>query len=172
MIALALLTLTHASELRLDRVELIAEDPGTWLNYEAPQLAQYPVKGVIRFVTQVRPVFETPVEHLYVGLSVSSQSVVYEHPFVEDLPFTWSAGVQTGLLLPRGAVATVAWRGGPVRLSVGVSAVSGATWARPDYSEWDVLPTIGVGLVRRPREAAEPPQEPDFIPPEPPEPHV
>lgn len=140
-----------APPVRLDRVELLAEDPGTWLNYEALQLPGYPVKGVLRFVTQVRPVLELPVEHLYVGLSLSSQSLVYERPFSPGLPFTWSAGVQTQLLLPRGALATVAWRHGPVRLSLGLSAVSGATWARPDWSEWDLLPTVGVGLVRQPR---------------------
>lgn len=151
MIAALLAGLAAAAPVRLDRVDLLAEDPGTWLNYEAVQLGTYPLKGVIRFATQVRPVLTTPVEHLYVGLSVSSQSVVYERPFTPTLPFTWSAGVQTQLLLPRGVVASVAWRPGPVRLSVGLSAVSGATWARPDWSEWDLLPTVGLGLVRRPR---------------------
>lgn len=75
----------------------------------------------------------------------------------EALPFTWCAGLRTSLLLPRGALATAAWRHGPIRLSVGVSAVSGAPRARPDWSTWDILPTASVGPARQPRNDGEQP---------------
>ncbi|MBK7760501.1 MAG: hypothetical protein IPO67_22405 [Deltaproteobacteria bacterium] len=150
--AFALSAVTSAAELRLDRVDLISEDTGAWINYEAPGLLAYPTRGAVRYVTQVKPVLALPVEHLYLGLSIHSQSLVYERPFVEGSEFTWSAGLQSALFFPRGALAGVAWRHGPVRLAVGVSAVSGGTWARPGgVAQWDVLPTVGVGLVRKER---------------------
>ena len=151
--AFALSAVTSAAELRLDRVDLISEDTGAWINYEAPGLLAYPTRGAVRYVTQVKPVLALPVEHLYLGLSIHSQSLVYERPFTEGSELTWSAGVQSALFFPRGALAGVAWRHGPVRLAVGVSAVSGGTWARPGgVAQWDVLPTVGVGLVRKGRE--------------------
>ncbi|MCK6520392.1 hypothetical protein L6R49_03025 [Myxococcota bacterium] len=150
--ALALSTATSAAELRLDRVDLLSEDTGAWINYEAPSLLAYPARSGVRYVTQVKPVLALPVENLYLGLSIHSQSVVYERPITEGSEFTWSAGLHTALFFPRGAVAGVAWRHGPLRLAVGVSATSGGTWARPSgLAQWDVLPTLGVGLVRRER---------------------
>lgn len=136
---------------QFDRVDLISEDPGTFVNYELAGAPTYPTKAAIRFVTQIKPVVAIPrVPGLTVGVSLSSQSVVYERPFlVEGLH--WTAGVQTALLMPRGALGGVAYRTGRWRFGVSASAISGSTWARPSYGQWTVLPTVGVGVGRKPQ---------------------
>ena len=147
-----LLTLATATAapVQFDRVDLISEDPGSFVNYELAAAPTYPTKAAIRFVTQVKPVFEIPrVEGLTVGVSISSQSVVYERPLLVD-GLHWTAGVQTALLMPRGALGGVAYRAGRWRFGVSVSALSGSTWARPSYGQWTVLPTVGVGVGRKP----------------------
>ena len=40
------------------------------------------------------------------------------------------------------------WRAGPVRLGMGLSVFSEASWSRVDYRHWTVLPTLGLGFGR------------------------
>lgn len=56
--------------------------------------------------------------------------------------------MQTTLLLPPGVYGDVAIRLGPVRIAVGASVLSGATWAAPDYNYWALMPTLGLGIGR------------------------
>jgi hypothetical protein len=153
MIALLLVGTALAAEplLALDRVDVLAADPGTWLNLDLPMLGATPALGALRFVAQVQPVWRTPREGLFIGTSVASQSVVYE---VDLRDFTLAApngtfaygGVQTALLLPRGLVLGGGLRVGPLRAAAGLSVLSAATWRRPDYGHWNVYPVIALGF--------------------------
>ena len=141
-----LLSGVMASDFNFERIDIIAEDPGTWINYEVGSLPGYPTKGLVRWLTQIKPVVQTPVANLYIGLSLRSQSITYEVPIHEKLPLTASISLQTQLLLPKGANAGFAWKRGHWRLATGISTVSEASWKRPAYASWVVLPTIGFGF--------------------------
>lgn len=131
-----------------DRVDLLSEDPGYWFNYELPAATAYPTRALIRLVEQVKVVFDTPVTGLSVGASLQSQSIWYEQPLLRMPSVTVGGGLFSSLLLPRGVVVDAAWRRGPLRLAVGISADSQASWAHLDYSYWMVMPTFGVGIGR------------------------
>jgi hypothetical protein len=130
----------------LARVDLIAEDPGTWLVYDVPS-GNTTAIGV-RFITQLKPVWRTPWEGVTLGTSIASQSLSYERPLTEKL--SANAGLQTRLLLPAGATASLAYYPGKVRLAAGVSLISSASWANPDWSSWHALPALGLGFGGRP----------------------
>ncbi len=127
---------------------MLSEDPGLWLHQEASRLKVDPLTPAVRFITQVKLVWSTPVRGLDFGVSVGSQSLVYEYPLVPEANLSLSVGLQTRLLLPRGGMVGLAWRAGPVRLGVGLSAFSEASWSRVDYSQWTILPTLGLGFGR------------------------
>ncbi len=132
-----------------DRVDLVSEDLGTWLHYDVP-MAPHNVQAVgLRFVEQVKVSFRLPVKGLYAGASLSSQSLTYEHPLLggpggHGLYAT--GALQTRLLLPRGVTAGVAWRWGHLRVGASLAAFSETSWARPNWQQWTVLPTLGVGV--------------------------
>lgn len=147
LVAAAVLAAEPAS-VRLERVDVLSEDPGLWLYQEAPRLKVDPLTPTVRFLTQVKLVWSTPVRGLDFGVSVGSQSLVYEYPLVPSANLSLSVGLQTRLLLPRGGTLGVAWRAGPVRLGLSLSVFSEATWSRVDYSQWTVLPTVGLGFGR------------------------
>jgi hypothetical protein len=138
--------LVLAGPVQLERVDLLAEDPGTWINYELPAAPGYMTTPAIRFVEQVKLVWATPMAGVTVGTSLISQSVAYQRP-LPVAGLAWSAGVQTSMGLPRGVFGGVSWRAGRVRVAAGASAVSSASWARREWSTWEVLPTVGVGIV-------------------------
>jgi hypothetical protein len=144
----ALILAATATSIPFDRVDLLSEDPGTWIHYDVPGGSNYPTRPAMRFLTQIKPVFELPVEGLYLGASLSSQSLVYERPLLSEWNLYWSAGVQTRLLLPRGVMAGVAWRFWRLRVGLGLSAVSEARWSNPSWRSWAVLPTLGLGIGR------------------------
>ena len=149
MIAALLIATASAGGLHLDRVELLSTDPGIWLNYDLPALAARPTTTAIRFVTQVQPVVALPAQGWHVGASIVSQSVSFEQPFGEG-PVGWAAGVQAALLLPRGVFAEATADLGPVRLGLGGSLLSQATWTRlGGYSRWDPMLGVTVGLLTR-----------------------
>lgn len=138
----------RAQSFGFQRVDFISEDLGTFVNYELPTMPAYPLGGALRFVEQVKVVFDLPMEGWSVGASISSQSLAYEVP-LQGLPgFYWSAALQTRLLLPRGVTTGVAWRWKHLRLGAGVSIASSAAWSHLDWSSWSVLPTIGIGVGR------------------------
>jgi hypothetical protein len=150
MIGLLLaLATAHAEPFRLDRVDVLSEDPGTFLG-EGPGLPRTASVTGIRFVSQVKPVIATPAEGLLVGISLATQSVYYERPIWKGIGLT--TGVQTRMLLPRGALLGGHVRAGRLRLGVSANLLSGATWARPDWTTWRVLPGVGIG-IGRPSEA-------------------
>jgi|GEM_PF-1238304 len=134
--------------IQLERVDVLSEDPGLWLYQEAPRLGVEPLTPTVRFLSQVKLVWSTPVRGLGFGVSLGSQSLVYEHPLLPKANLSLSVGLQTRLLLPRGALVGLAWRAGPVRLGLGLSFFSEATWSRVEYRQWTVLPTLGLGFGR------------------------
>ena len=135
-----------------DRVDLLSEDPGTFLHYDAPMAGQNLQAFGMRFIEQVKVVARLPLPSLsaggrwYAGASVQSQSLSYEHPLLKDSGLYATGALQTRLLLPRGVTAGLAFRTGVLRVGVSVSAFSQASWARPNWQQWSVLPTLGVGL--------------------------
>jgi hypothetical protein len=144
----AMVLAAEPASVRLERVDVLSEDPGLWLHQEVPRLKVDPLTPAVRFLTQVKLVWSTPVRGLGFGVSLQSQSLVYEHPLVPEANLSLSVGLQTRLLLPRGALVGLAWRAGPVRLGLGLSLFSEATWSRVEYSQWTVLPTVGLGFGR------------------------
>ena len=137
-----------AGPISLDRVDLIAAGPGTFVNYDLPIARSDTTRTAMRFVEQVQPVWRTPVENLYVGTSISSQSLIWDAPIGDKVPLNYVVALETSLLVPRGLRAGVATILGPVRLEAGVSAITPSGWARVDYNTWTVMPTIGLGLQR------------------------
>lgn len=139
---------TPAPSFAFDRVDLIAEDTGTWINYELPVIGASTTTSAVRFVEQVKVSVSLPVEGLYAGASIQSQSVSYEWLLAPRWGLGLNAGLHTKLLLPRGLFLTGVWRVWRTRVAFGVSVTSATSWARPDWSSWVVLPTVGFGLGR------------------------
>ena len=138
-----------AAPVRLDRVDVLSEDAGSFLHYDLPMAGAYAPMTGVRFLEQVKVVLALPVDGLYAGASVASQSLAYEGPLwrtQDGRGLFWTASVHTRLLMPYGAHAGVAWRFGFLRLGVGASASSEASWARPAWTEWKVLPTLALGF--------------------------
>lgn len=141
----------EAPRLRFERVDLLAEAPGTWLSYDLPLAGISATSTAVRFVEQVKVVWGLPAPYLYAGASLSSQSLSYERPLWSAWHLDAVVGLDTKLLLPRGAYATIAWHYRWLRLAVGVSASSAAIWSEPDYDSWVIVPTLGVGVGRERR---------------------
>jgi hypothetical protein len=148
----AMVLAAEPASVRFERVDVLSEDPGLWLYQEAPRLAVDPLTPTLRFLSQVKTVWSTPVRGLGFGVSLASQSLVYEYPLLPEARLSLSLGLQTRLLLPRGGTVGLAWRAGPLRLGVSLSVFSEASWARVDYRDWTVLPTLGVGFGPGPQE--------------------
>jgi hypothetical protein len=143
-----LISVALGGPVRFDRVDLIAEDPALWVNDDLTRLSHVPRLGALRYLGQVKVVVELPMEGVYFGSSLSSQSIGAERLIVSKIPIYGYAGVQTGLFLPRGILGGLAYREGPLRIGIGFSALSSATWRRPDWSVWSWLPSLGIGLGR------------------------
>ena len=148
MAVLFLVTAQAPATVRFERVDVLSEDPGLWLYQDAGRLGVDALTPTIRFLSQVKPVFSLPVEELSVGVSLGSQSLVYERALLESIHLSWTVGLQTRLLLPRGALVGLAWRVGPLRLGLSLSVFSEASWANVDYRSWTALPTFGLGIGR------------------------
>ncbi|MEZ4322964.1 MAG: hypothetical protein R3F61_36195 [Myxococcota bacterium] len=150
LLGVALAAPDRAAAVHFERVDLVSEDPGRWLVDEVPRTLVSPRGTALRWVEQVKVAFAVPRASLVVGASVTSQSVAVRRPLTHRAPVYGQVGVTTALGLPRGVlVGLEAWRG-PVRLGIGVHAHANATWARPVYDTWRVLPGVGIGIGRSP----------------------
>lgn len=140
-----------AEPFRFERVDLLSVDPGTFQLYDVPATGAYPLRTVIRFAEQVKVVWDLPGP-LTLGTSITSQSLGYQRPVG---PFSVGGGLQTLLLCPRGVYADAAWQTGRLRLGLGVSVLSSATWGSLDWRVWHAFPAVelGIGRAARPREA-------------------
>ncbi len=143
-----------------DRVDLVSEDRGTWLNYDLPMFSGYALSGVVRLVEQVKVSLRLPWQGFYLGLSIASQSLTFEGAIARRLGLFWTVGLQTRLLFPAGVLAGVAWRVAWFRVGVSVSAFTTRGWANLSGSgsgafPVHVLPTIGLGVGRAFENSAE-----------------
>lgn len=127
-----------------DRVDLISEAPGTFLNYDLPLFGTDPMVKAVRFVEQVTVSLRLPLRGLYLGLSIGTQSLTYEHPLVGGLFATGT--LQTRLLFPSGANLGVAWRAGIFRIGASVSMTTQGTWISPGAFTPQFLPALGIGI--------------------------
>lgn len=150
MIPLVVLTGTAlGGPLSLARVELLSLDPGTFVGQELPLAGVRPGTTTARWLQQVQPVLRLGDGPLALGLSVASQSVSWDEPLG---PFVLSAGVQTRLALPVGVFGGLSRDLGPVRLGVGGSYRSLATWAYLDgYRDWVLSPGVELAWLFRDR---------------------
>ncbi len=141
MISLVVLASTAvAGPLSLARLELLSLDPGSFVGQELPLAGVRPGTTTVRWLQQVQPVLHLGESPLALGLSVASQSVAWEEPLG---PFVFSAGIQTRLALPVGFFGGLSQDLGPVRLGLGGSYRSLATWAYPaGYRDWVLHPGI------------------------------
>ena len=145
MIGLWMISVATASTVTLDRVEGLADDPGTFLFDELPMLAARPGVTGLRFMAQVQPVlrFESGVT---VGASLSALTVGWEtRP--DDKGLGGLVAVPTRLGLPAGLLLAGTWRRGPIWIDVGMRAASGATWVSPSWTDTRIGPTLGLGFV-------------------------
>jgi hypothetical protein len=128
-----------------DRVDIVSEEIGTFLNYDVVELPVYAVKPVVRFVEQVKVVFRLPWRGFHAGASIESQSLLYEHP-VGPKGLHVTGGLVTRLLFPRGVVAGVAYRFGMFRVGFSLSAFSSGSWSAPGSFQLFLLPSLGLGV--------------------------
>ncbi len=133
-----------------ERIDLFAEDGGSWWFDELPRAGASPRAAAIRWLEQVRFVAAVPRVSVVLGASLSSQSIAVRRPISRQTPLYVSAGMTTSLGLPRGALVGAEWWHGSLRVGLGVHAYSGATWSRPVWDGWRVLPAVGIGLGRSP----------------------
>lgn len=138
----------------LDRVDVLAEAPGLWVSQELPRFTTTPRVGAVRFLTQVQPVLWTPVEGLQLGLSLQAQTLLVERPVLPHAGLHLTGGLVTRAGLPAGVQLGGAWRPGNVRLGLSAIVLSSASWARPEWSSWRLLPGLGLGVGRDPRPRA------------------
>lgn len=149
MLALVGSTMLASAPVQFDRIDILNEQVPTFLHYDVPTTKAYPLGTAMRFVEQLNVAFTLPLKGLYVNASLRSQGLTYEGallPSSNGRGLFWMAGISTRLLMPYGAQVGLAYRVGFVRLSLGVQAASGATWARPSFGQWQVLPTLGLGF--------------------------
>jgi len=128
-----------------DRVDLISEEIGTFLNYDVLELPVYPIMPALRFVEQVKVVFRLPWQGLYAGVSIASQSLTYEHPIGPKGLFL-TGGVVTKLLFPHGVIAGAAYRAGVFRFGLSVSAFTSGSWSAPGSFQLTFFPSLGLGI--------------------------
>ncbi len=135
--------------LRLDRIEVLANEDGSFVVDQLPTLSTRPGTTAVRFLAQVQPVLalDNPVR---IGLSWSHQVVGYELQLSSNEVdrITLEPQLHTRLGLPTGASAELAWDRAPVRVGLGASLSSTATWALPRWTDWRVLPTLSLSWQR------------------------
>jgi hypothetical protein len=142
---IAACTLASAAEVRLDRVDLLSE-AAPWVRQDAPRLGAAPGITTARWFAQVTPV--ASVGPAVVGVSLGWQWVGLRAPLVPERVIWADAAIVARGMLPVGGRVGVAWRPGRVRLGVSLAALSGATWVRPSWRSWSVVPTLGLGIGR------------------------
>jgi hypothetical protein len=144
--AVGVLEAPAAPSFGFERVDLVAELPGTFVNDDLPELAVDPVTIAVRFVEQVQVVFRVPVAGLTVGASLAAQCVYYAVPIPGVRGLELQLGLQSRLLLPVGFSASVGWRIWRVRVGLGVVAATTASWDNLNYDHPYVLPTLALGI--------------------------
>lgn len=136
----------EAPSFGFERVDVVAELPGTFVNDDLPELAVDPVTIVVRWVEQLQVVFRVPVAGLTIGASIAAQCIYYAVPIPGVRGLELQLGVQSRLLLPVGLSASLGWRIWRVRVGLGVVAATTASWDSVNYDHPYVLPTLALGI--------------------------
>jgi len=144
---LALQGTAEAGPVRFERVDLISESDGSWARDELSRAGQTPRFAAIRYLEQLTPVIRK--DRLQLGLSLATQSVRWEQPLA-GTHFGLNGGLQLDSGLPNGLLAGGFVHAGPLRIGVSASLTSGASWGRPVYDGWRLLPSLGIGIGRGP----------------------
>lgn len=144
MVGWLLCGLAFAGEWGVDRIEVITESDGTWLRDELPRWGSAERVVAMRFVEQVQVVTAVPLDGVRVGLSLRNQTLRWENEFAPAVHLGVGSVHRAGL--PVGGMVGLAWGPRAIRVGTALTATSAASWARPNWSQWRVLPTVGVGV--------------------------
>lgn len=158
MLALLVGAPSATAGVQLDRVEVVADDPGVFLTDELPLVAARPATTGLRLLAQVQPVVRL-APPLTLGVSLSALTPAVETP-PGPTGFGGLVALPTRLGLPSGLVIAGTYRRGPLWVDLGLRASSGATWLHPRYGDLRVGPTLGIGWVPRGARAGPPPDAP------------
>ncbi len=147
-----LLGLAHAAGFGVDRVDVFAPAPSSFLLLDLPRVGARPGLTALRFVEQVSVGWRLPVDGLQLGTAIAVQEVRYARPFREDGRLGWVAGVPTRLALPVGGRAGITGRLGRAHLEGGLIVQTSATWAHPAWQLRRPFLSFGAGILlgRRP----------------------
>ena len=130
----------------LERIDVFSDEAlDFWLD-DVPRLGVGPRATAVRWIEQIGVVTAFRRASLVVSLSIDRQSVRLRRPVSNRYPLYASGGLITHLGLPAGAAVGMEHWVGPVRIGFALRAESSASWARPKWNHWRVLPGIGVGV--------------------------
>ena len=129
---------------RLDRIDVLSDDPGRWLADDLPRATVAPEVTALRFAGQITPVWNLG-RGWQLGTSLSSQALRRE--WLVEGPWWATAGLSTHYALPRGALAGIAWRAGAARVGISAAATTTATWDHLNWRSLSVVPSLSVGWV-------------------------
>ena len=148
---IALLSVALAEPVvQLERVDLFSEQAtGFWID-DVPRLGVGPRVTGLRWAEQVSVAVDFPRASVVLETSLARQSLRLRRPLSHRFPVYVSGAVITHLGLPAGAGGGAEVWLGPLRLGGGLYGESRASWARPTWDHWRLLPGIGVGLGRSP----------------------
>ena len=147
LLLLALQGPAQAGPIQFDRVDLVSESDGSWVRDELTRAGVSTRFTMVRWVEQLTPVIRK--DRVQLGLSLATQSLRWEQP-IAHTHVHLNGGVQFTAGLPNGLLAGGAIRTGPLRVGVSASLVSAASWSRPVYDGWRLLPSLGIGIGRAP----------------------
>lgn len=145
MITLLLMQAVAGAGAHLDRIEVVSDDPGTFLSDELPMMRARPGATGLRALAQVQPVIGVG-RFVTVGVSLTALTPAVELSD-DQTGFGAILAVPTRLGLPTGALIAGSWRQGPLWLDVGLRAHNGASWLVPSGGDLRVGPTIGLGWI-------------------------
>ena len=86
----------------LARVEILSDDPGTWIHYELPLAHLRPSTAALRLVEQIQPVWRAPWTGITIGTSVAIQTVQLERAVGSREDLSWKKWAKARLIVERG----------------------------------------------------------------------
>lgn len=143
--------LAHAGGFGLDRVDVLAAAPSSFLWMEVRRFGARPGLVSLRFAEQVSVGWRLPADGFQLGTSIAVQELRYARPFREDGRLGWVAGVPTRLGLPVGARGGLTWTAGRAHLEAGPILQTSASWARPSWQVRGPFFALGVGILLGPQ---------------------
>jgi hypothetical protein len=137
---------TQGTRFGFERLDLIDDGGGGWVNYDLPMVAARPEVTAWKWARQLQLVLRTPVPGFNVGFGVGSVSFQYDVRVTRAV--SAFAGLNTAWLMPRSLTLGWALHLGPIRVALGVVFASTSRWSDIHWTVWSVLPVIGLGIGR------------------------